>query len=151
MASIYIQDQRDIGTAVGITGSVRSGVSTIGTAVYTVILSNKLAKNIPALVIPAVTEAGLPASSVRQFLGALSGTGDMTTVPGINQNISTVGLAAYKLATVEAYRVVFYATLAFGAVGIILALCAPNVDDRMTDKVTATLHGKGDDVVGAEK
>lgn len=36
MAGICIKDQKDIGTAVGIAGSVRSGVSTIGTAIYSV-------------------------------------------------------------------------------------------------------------------
>jgi hypothetical protein len=151
MASICIKDQRDIGTAVGITGSVRGGVSTIGTAIYTVILSNKLAKYIPATVIPAVTQAGLPASSVPQFLGALGGTGNLTTVPGINPTITTIGMAAYKIATVKAYQMVFFSTIAFGGVGIILALCSPNVDNQMTNKVATTLHGKGEAVVAAEK
>jgi hypothetical protein len=36
MAGICIDDQKDIGTAVGIAGSVRSAVSTICTAIYTV-------------------------------------------------------------------------------------------------------------------
>jgi hypothetical protein len=36
MAGICIDDQKDIGTAVGIAGSVRSAVSTVCTAVYTV-------------------------------------------------------------------------------------------------------------------
>jgi hypothetical protein len=151
MASICIRDQRDIGTAVGITGSVRGGVSSIGTAVYTIILSNKLAKNIPAIVGPAVTHAGLPASSLPQFLSALGGTGNLTTVPGLTQNITVIGTAAYKLASVKAYSVVFYSTIAFGTVGIMLALCAPNVDDKMTDKVATTLHGKGDELIAAEK
>jgi hypothetical protein len=151
MASICIRDQRDIGTAVGITGSVRGGVSTIGTAIYTIILSNKLAKYIPSTVSLAVTHAGLPVSSVPQFLGALEGVGNLTTVPGISQNITTIGMAAYKMATVKAYRVVFYSTIAFGVVGIILALCSPNVDDRMTNEVTTTLHGKDEMLAVSEK
>lgn len=39
MAGICIKDQKDIGTAVGIAGSVRSAVSTVGTAVYSVIFT----------------------------------------------------------------------------------------------------------------
>lgn len=151
MASIYIKDQRDIGTAVGITGAVRAAVSTIGTATYSIILSDKLAHNIPALVPAAATNAGLPASSVLQFLSALSGAGNLTAVPGVNQQIIAAGTAAYELASVKAYRVVFLSTIAFGAVGIILALFTPNVDEQMTDTVTTTLHGKDQEVVGAER
>jgi hypothetical protein len=150
MASICIKDQRDIGTAVGITGSVRGGVSTIGTAVYTIILSNKLTEYIPATVIPAVTEAGLPVSSIPNFLAALGGTGNLTAVPGLTADITAVGMTAYKFATVKAYQMVFYSTIAFSGVAVILALCSPNVDDQMTDRVAATLHGKGGDIV-AEK
>lgn len=151
MASICIVDQRDIGTAVGITGSVRGGVSTIGTAIYTIVLSNKLAQYIPAMVAPAVTQAGLPASSVPQLLGALGGVGNLTTVPGIDQKITAIVMTAYKLATVKAYRMVFYATIPFGVVGIILALCTPNVDDKMNDMVATTLNGKREEVIAAEK
>lgn len=39
MAGICIKNQKDIGTAVGIAGSLRSVVSTIGTAIYSVSLS----------------------------------------------------------------------------------------------------------------
>jgi Fungal trichothecene efflux pump (TRI12) len=151
MASICVKDQRDIGTAVGITGSIRGTVATIGTAIYTVILSNKLTQYIPALVIPAATEAGLPVSSVPQFIGALSGATDITTVPGVNANIIAAGTAAYKVATVEAYRMVFYATIAFTGVGVVLAICAPNVDDLMTDKVATTLQRTGEKEVDSEQ
>jgi hypothetical protein len=151
MASICIRDQRDIGTAVGITGSIRGGVSTVGTAIYTIVLSNKLSQYIPAVVAPAVTQAGLPASSVPQFLGALGGIGNLTTVPGINQDITVIGMTAYKLANVKAYRMVFYSTIPFGVVGIVLALCSPNVDDQMNDMVATTLFGKGEEIIAAEK
>jgi hypothetical protein len=151
MAGICIRDQRDIGTAVGITGSVRGGVSTIGTAVYSIILANKLAQNIPALVAPAAIQAGLPSSSVSAFIGALSGTGNITSVPGVNQNVIAAGSAAYKLASVHAYRTVFYSTLAFSGVAIILALCTPNVDEKMTQRVATTLHDKDKTIVASQK
>lgn len=38
MAGIVIQDQKDIGTAVGIAGCIRNTISTIGTAIYSVSL-----------------------------------------------------------------------------------------------------------------
>jgi hypothetical protein len=145
MASICIKDQRDIGTAVGIAGSVRGGVSTIGTAIYTIILSNKLAQYIPAVVGPAVISAGLPASSVPALLGALGGIGNATAVPGVNANILAVGGLAYQMASVKAFRVVFLSTIAFGLVGIVLAVCSPSVSDQMTNRVATTLHGKGID------
>lgn len=40
MAGIVIQDQNDIGTAVGLAGCIRNTISTIGTAIYSVGVSH---------------------------------------------------------------------------------------------------------------
>ncbi|ROT38299.1 MFS general substrate transporter [Sodiomyces alkalinus F11] len=141
MVGICIQDQRDIGSAVGIAGTVRGGVATIATAIYSSILANELAKNIPAMVGPAAVESGLPESSVPAFLAGMSGAGDLTAVPGVNEAIVAAGRDAFNWATVHAYRMVFYSTIAFSVVSIVLAFLSPNVDKLMTEKVAATLHG----------
>ncbi|CAK7203588.1 hypothetical protein SEUCBS139899_006325 [Sporothrix eucalyptigena] len=142
MAGIVIDDQRDIGTAVGLAGSIRNTISTIGTAVYTVILSNRLAQTIPAEVPPALVSAGLPSSSVADFITAYASgsAAALAAVPGINSTILEAGTFAYKHASADAYRTVFLSTIAFSGVAIIFAFFTADGTKRMTRDVAATLH-----------
>lgn len=139
---IAIRTQSEIGTAVGVAGSMRSTVSTIGSAIYTSILANRLGKTIPTEVPPKLIAAGLPASSVSAFLSAITvGTpAAFAKVQGLTPAIEAIGIRAYKVASIDAYRTVFFSTIAFSAVCVLCACFTPNVDDRMTDKVVATLH-----------
>lgn len=153
ITGISIEDQNDIGTAVGVAGSIRSSVSTIASAVYTSILTNRLGKTISHEVPPKLIAAGLPATSVKAFLSAISiGTpAAFAKVQGLTGEIETTGIAAYKVASSHAYQTVFYSTLVFSGLCIIAACMAPSVDDRMTDKVMATLHRHKDEEVLTEK
>lgn len=116
-------------------------------SVYTVILTNRLTANIPAMVPPALLKAGLPASSIPDYLAALA-TGKFTAVPGINAAILAAGTRAYQEANMAAYRTVFLSTLAFSGIGIILTWFAPNIDHLLTGEVTTTLHESDGAVVG---
>jgi uncharacterized membrane protein len=142
ITGIAIKDQAEIGTAVGVAGSMRTFVSTIAQVVYTVILTNRLDQTIPHEVPPALISAGLLASSVPSFLSAITlGTpAAFAKVQGLTPSIEAVGIRAYKVASSHAYQTVFYSTIAFSGVCILCALLTPNVDDRMTDKVIVTLH-----------
>ncbi|KAI9809979.1 MAG: hypothetical protein M1827_006746 [Pycnora praestabilis] len=155
LAGIVIKDQADIGTAIGVAGSIRSAISTVAATIYTVVLSNRLAIDIPAQVPPAVIKAGLPASSVPTYLAAFASTTPATAfaaVKGITPAIMAVGAEAYKSASADAYRTVFFTTIAWSGVAVILTFFAPNVDSKMTGDVAATLHRRNDEtVVGAEK
>jgi hypothetical protein len=146
-AGIELEDQQEIGTAVGMAGSLRSAISTVAASVYVVVLVNRLGETIPAEVPAAVIKAGLPASSAAAFLGAFA-TGDFKDVPGITPQIIAVGAAAYKIASAHAYKTVFLVSIAFSGVAVIITLWAPNVGDKMTSQVATTLHAKEGQVVG---
>jgi hypothetical protein len=107
--------------------------------VYITVLSNRLSQTIPAKVPQAVTQAGLPASSVPAFIQGFT-TGSFTNITGLNNNILAVGTRAYRVANAEAYSTVFYTTIAFSGIAIILSFFSPNVDDKMTGQVAVTLH-----------
>ena len=146
-AGVEVEDQQEIGTAVGMAGSIRSAISTVAASVYVVVLTNRLGATIPAEVPPAVINAGLPASSAAAFLGALA-TGDFTSVPGLTSRILSAGLAAYKIASAHAYQTVFLTSIAFSGLAVIITMWAPNVGDKMTSQVATTLHAKEGQVVG---
>jgi hypothetical protein len=153
-ASICVKDQREIGTAMGLGGSMRATLSTFGATVYTVVLNNRIASTIPAQVPPALVKAGLPSTSVGAFIAAVSVGTDaaFAAVPGISAEIKTIGVDAYKVASADAYRTVFLTTCAFSGIGLILSFFAPDVGTRMNHDVVATLHDtRTQNIVGRKK
>ncbi len=145
--TVTLKDQKDIGSAGGVAGGMRMGISAILSAVYTAILSTRLAETIPAQMPPALVNAGLPASSVADFITAFT-SGSTTALKGVNGitgAIIAAGATAYKEASSDAYRTVFLSTIAINGLGIILTFFVPDPDlntPAMSD-VSAPLHGKG--------
>ncbi|KIH93737.1 hypothetical protein SPBR_04155 [Sporothrix brasiliensis 5110] len=151
VATISIQDQREIGTYAGTGGSSRSLISTVCSTIYTTVLSNRLAHTIPAKVPAAVVAAGLPERSVAAFLAAIqAGTATAwDAVAGLTPEIRTAGIRAYQDASASAYSTVFLTTIAFSGLGSILAIFAPNVDHLLTKSVNITVNvGDLDAAVG---
>jgi len=66
-------------------------------------------------------------------------TGSFAAVNGLTDTILAVGMQAYKTANTQAYSTVFYTTIAFSGVAVIISFFSPNVDDKMTRDVAVTL------------
>ena len=147
LTTIALNDQSEIGTGAGVAGSVRAAISAVSAAVYSAVLSNRLTQTISSEVPSALIKAGLPTSSVPDFIAAIAvGTPEaFASVVGLTDTITKVGLRAYKVANADAYRTVFLTTIAFSGLALLLSFFVPNVDDRMTSDVVATLHNRGDE------
>lgn len=118
---IAIKDQRDIGTAAGIAGSARSAISTVASTVYTVVLSHREATTLSTIVPDRLTAAGLPPSSVSEYMTAIAAGGApsaLAAVKGLTPRIEAAGTLAYRVAYLAAYRSVFYTSIAFGVLAI---------------------------------
>lgn len=115
-----------------------------GLTVFKVILTNRLGQTIPSVVPPALIQAGLPASSVTDFLTAYTvGTpAAFAKIPGLTPNILAVGTRAYKIAAAQAYQTVFYSTIAFSGVAVIISFFTPNAKSFLTSEVAATLRSR---------
>ncbi|KIW00482.1 uncharacterized protein PV09_08005 [Verruconis gallopava] len=131
----------DLGLALGLLGCVRSSIATVASAVFQTVLSNKLTTNLPKYVTPAATNAGLPPSSLPELFKALT-TGNFTSVPGITPEITAAAAAANQTAYTESFKVVYLVSLAFGGLGIIASLNAPNVEKFFTENIPRRLHGR---------
>jgi MFS family permease len=140
-ATLLVRDQREIGVAGSLATTSRAFISAILQAVYTTIFSNRLPTTIAANVPSALTAAGLPASSVQQFLAAIvaGSAATIKAVPGVSDAITAAGLHAYKVANAEAYKTVYLSTIAFSVIGLISAFLTTDMDDFMSDKVAVTL------------
>lgn len=137
-----LRTQEEIGTAGGLSGSIRSFGSVIAIAILTTTLRTRLEKTVPANVVPAVTKAGLPSSSIPSLISGLSGASNLTAeaVPGLTNGILEVADKAYKLANSQAYSTVFLVSLAFGGLGMILCWFVAQNDESQANFVAGHIH-----------
>ncbi|KIW76454.1 hypothetical protein Z517_11200 [Fonsecaea pedrosoi CBS 271.37] len=119
-----------IGVATGLLGMMRSIGGSAGSAVYTTILNSRSADLIPEYVGSAALEAGLPAGSLRQLLGILTGvvTGEsITDVPGISPSIIQVSTSALHKAWRQAFHYVWLTSIPFGVIALGCAIMTKDV------------------------
>jgi hypothetical protein len=114
-------------------------------AIYTTILQNKLGQNIPSELSSAAEETGLPTSSIPQLITAFT-SGNTTlieSVPGITPDVIAAASTAMKDAYSASFRVVYLASIAFGAFAIFWSFFTTDVDHLMTNDVARKLHDAG--------
>lgn len=142
LVGICVRNQKEIGTAVGMAGSVRSVISAIASTIYVITLENRLATTLPGAVVPAVEDAGLPTSSIGDLMTALAANteGAYAAVDGLTPQILNVAKTAYKEGSSRAYSTVFLVTIAVSGLSVLLSLIAPNVDHLMTGEVAVMLQ-----------
>lgn len=123
----------------GLSGAIRAFGSILAVAIYATTLANRLNTTIPANVVPAAENAGLPTSSIPTFIMALGGT-NTTAVPGLTPSILAVTEQAYKVANAQAYRTVFLANFAFGCLGMVICWFVAQNDRSKENFVGANIH-----------
>lgn len=149
ICTIAIRDQQEIGTAAGIAGSSRSAISTVASTVYSVVLTARATETLSTQVPAKLIAAGLPASSVAEYMAAIAAGGSqklLSKVQGLTPEILSQGATAYRYAYADAYRTIFLVSLAFGGLAILVSFFIPDIDALMGGKVAATLSGREKDV-----
>lgn len=149
ICTVTIRDQQEIGTAAGIAESSRSATSTVASTVYSVVLSSRVKTTLSTQVSAALMEAGLPESSIADYMAAIAAGGSKSSldaVEGLTPQIMAAGAAAYKYAYADAYRTIFLVSLAFGGLAITASFFIPGIDSMMDGRVATTLKGREKDV-----
>lgn len=146
-STFSLRTQEEIGVAGGLSGTVRSFGSVIATAIYSTTLSNRLGTTIPQYVAPAAEKAGLAASSVPALILGLQGKAALTTdaVPGLTPAINATAAAAYRFASSESYKTVFYVSFAFSGAGMIMTLFVRENDKSTAEYVAGHVHRREDE------
>lgn len=129
----------DIGLASGLLASIRSAGGSIAVAVYSSILSNRLATTIPENIGPVATDAGLPSSQLPALIEAVT-AGELATFPGITPAIEKAVSAVLPTAYTQAYKTVYLASLGFGGIAIIGCMFAKDAQKHLTDTVERKMH-----------
>lgn len=137
-----VVEPQDIGLATGVLGSIRALGGAVAQALYVSVFVNKLNDNIPTYVVPAVTDAGLPSSSLTAFFAALT-TGDFSAVPGVTDAVLAALAPALKTAYARSFRIVFFCTIPFSVILIGASFLVPNMEKFLHNNVAKRLQGRG--------
>lgn len=127
-----------------LTLAVRIFGGTIGYAIYSNIFTTKLTTNLPAMVGQYAVEAGLPESSLVDFLTAFLATPPdpaLASIEGVTQEVIAAAAYGAQWAFSESLKWVFIASIPFGVLAIIASLFLRNIDQYMSNRVVANLHG----------
>ncbi|GJN73471.1 hypothetical protein PLICBS_007549 [Purpureocillium lilacinum] len=109
-----------IATATAVTTSARAVGATVFTSIYAAALAKRLGSYIPGYVAKAVTQAGLPATSIGPFIEALSESpAKLQAVQGVTPAIISAGSLAYKQAYADGLRVVYIIAAPFGVLACV--------------------------------
>lgn len=131
-----------IGTIVGLGLSIRFVGGQIGYTIFFNIFYDKFQKVAPHIVGNAVVGAGLPLNEAPAFVGALL-LKNLTAIgelPGVTPVILETAGEAVNESFVEAFKLVYYASFAFGGAAIIACLFLGNIRKYMTDRVAVDIH-----------
>lgn len=141
MTTFPIRTQEEIGTAGGLSGSIRLTGTTIAVAMYSTILNNRLEVTVPRSVGTAVARSGLPQSVVPTLIAALNKSGRLlnTTVQGLTVDNTLAIEQAYRLGNSQAYKTVFLSTLGFGALSVVLVWFIGGVDESDPNYVASQI------------
>lgn len=112
---------KDIGSALGALGSIRSSGAAVATAIYSSILKNKASKFVPQYVGPVALDAGVSRTNLPALLSSLT-AGTVDDFPGLTASAVVEVKAANALAWEHSFRFVWYAVAA-SAICALMAAC----------------------------
>ncbi|KAJ5739323.1 hypothetical protein N7533_012107 [Penicillium manginii] len=131
-----------IATATAATTCSRAIASTVFTAIFAAAFNARVQKFIPEYVSRAVLDAGLPPSSVENFIKAIA-AGDesaLSSVSGVDSGILSAGTSAAKQAYADSVRVVYIIAAPFGLLACICCFFLGDLRLAMNYAVDAPLE-----------
>lgn len=138
MVSLHLDDQADIGVAVGLISTFRLIGGAIATAIYTSIQTSRYAQVMPGRVADAAAAAGFDGSVPALVAAAGANTAAAyAAVQGATGSVVAAVQEAVKEANSEAYKLVYLVAIAFGALAIGAAFSTKGVDAKSRSGHTA--------------
>ncbi|RVX70509.1 hypothetical protein B0A52_05160 [Exophiala mesophila] len=155
MVSLNLDDQADMGVAIGAISTFRLLGGAVATAIYSSIVDNQFAHNLPSRVQQAIAGTDFDTANLRSLIEAAASNtaAAYARVPEISQEIISLAQIAVKQAYVQAFRIVYYTALGFAVLAIISALCVSDIDPakKNFDKAVHLENEKGKEVTVESK
>lgn len=120
------------GVANGLASTFRLMGGAVATAIYSAILSNRFASELPKKISPLVQSYDIPSADVSELLQAAA----LNTAAAYESLVESIGAStsliadvrmAVKLSYVQAFRMVYLVAIAFGVVAIVCAACTKSI------------------------
>lgn len=117
------------GVANGLASTFRLMGGAVATAIYSAILSNRFASELPGQIATVVQATGFSSANVSKLLSAaaLDTASAYRSVPGITPEVVAGAQQAVKLSYVQAFKLVYLVALAFGGLAIISAFFTKSI------------------------
>lgn len=136
-----------IATATAVVTSSRAVAASSFTAIYGAALNTRIGEKLPSYVAEAAAKAGLPATSIPAFVGAIASkdTAAIPTIPGVTPEIIGAGVAAAQQALADSFRVIYIIAAPFGALAVVMCFFLGDLSKTMHYRVDAPmeeLHAK---------
>ncbi|KAG9249765.1 fungal trichothecene efflux pump [Emericellopsis atlantica] len=143
MLSFGLEDQSDLGVAVGLAGTFRLFGGAVATAIYTAIYSNRFNEVLPSTMTDAIENAGVEYSdSLLQQLITAAATNTRAAyeaVAGSSPALVREAENAARQAYVQGFRLVYLIAIAFGVLAITAAACTVSTDRRKKNNERAVI------------
>ena len=136
-----------IATATAVVTSSRAVAASSFTAIYGATLTSGISSKLPAYIAEAAIKAGLPATSVPAFVGAIASkdVAAIPTIPGVTPEIIGAGVAAAQQALADSFRNIYIIAAPFGALAVIGCFFLGDLSKTMHYRIDAPmeeLHSK---------
>jgi pyruvate/2-oxoglutarate dehydrogenase complex dihydrolipoamide acyltransferase (E2) component len=135
MVGLHLDDQTDIGIAIGLISTFRLIGGALATAIYTSIQTSRFADALPGKVQVAAQTTRFSGSIDQLLTASKAGAAAVAKVPGISASTIAAVTKAIKDANSDGYKLTYLVAIAFGCVAIISACLVKDIDNeqRNTD------------------
>jgi hypothetical protein len=136
----YSAPHAHLSTVTGCGLAARALGGALGSAVFTVILNNEL-EPWSGSVAKAAVAAGMPPSSIKALITAMTNEAGFDRVPGLTERALHAAEQTGRLIYARAFRMAWWSVFAAGIVALICVVFLKKIDkNRMTDEIEATVE-----------
>ncbi|KAL3483069.1 major facilitator superfamily domain-containing protein [Aspergillus germanicus] len=156
LAGFFVPNEL-IATGICVTNAATLVGGAVAVIIYGTVFNSKIKTALPDRVTTSVLQAGLPQSSLVQFLSAylagnLQTLSGLTDVPGVTPRVLDAAKDASRGAYADSYHYIWYILIALSGACTLLALRFGSTKHYFTDEVTAPIQRrKGESHAEAEK
>lgn len=134
------------GLYTAVVAALRTVFASIFTAAFTAIYTNELPIELQRKLVPAVINAGFPASSIDQLVSIATSSNQpaIASLPGMNSSIIIMANNAIADSYAAAYSYIYYFAIALGCIAIIASASCKDFDHFLNDHVPHQIYHRRD-------
>lgn len=139
--------QRDLGVAIGLIGTFRSLGGSIGSVIFSSIFDQTAAKQIASRITDIAIAAGVSPATIPGLIASVKLTllgipGEAAKFPNVPTAVFNNCVTAARYGYAYGFRITWLASIAFGVVAIVCAICVRDPSKYFTNHVEIHLSKK---------